>query len=105
MGLLAAGKNIVCVQTVECQWCGTGRANKGAIYMCEEIGEGGFFHRITCATEGCDGFVLTLKGKTCCYCTCCFKPLDDGDRSLVQDEEENPYDTPAPPVVHVKETA
>lgn len=96
MSLIAPGRNVVCIRAVECQWCGSGRASEGAVYMCESVADGGPLHSACCCTTGCDGFVLLLAGKSCCYCACCFKPLDDGDTSLVNEGDENPYDTPAP---------
>lgn len=106
MGLIVPGRNVACTKSVDCQFCGQGHATEGSIYMCEGVHDGGP-HRIWCETDGCDGFVVLLKGKTCCYCACCFKPLDDGDQSLVQGEDENPYDIPAPtaPAEPVKEPA
>lgn len=89
MGLIVPGRNVVCTKSIQCQWCGVGRASEGSIYMCEGLNMGGPAHEAFCSTIGCDGAVILLKDKSCCYCACCFKPLDDGDTSLVQDEEED----------------
>lgn len=95
MGLISPGRNVRCIRSVECT-CGNHRASEGSIYMCEEVGFGGLFHAITCRTPNCDNVLIAVRGKAHGFCACCFAPLDDGDTSMVQDQDTNPYDVKAP---------
>lgn len=90
--LIAPGKTLVCIRAVSCD-CGDTHATKDGLYMCEAVAQAGFLHRaFFCRTEGCDGCLVFLKDKNHGLCACCFKPLDDGDTSLVKEEMANPYE-------------
>lgn len=64
---------------------------QGSIYMCEEVHEADIVQLLT---YGCCGFCgenpprVHLVERDWCYCICLFRPLNDGDTSLVKDEEE-----------------
>lgn len=85
MKLIGPGSMLKCIRATECD-CGSHRVTEGALYTCEtlEVVEA---HARYCGHIGCTGVMVLLKGKPHPFCECCFRPLDDGDTSLVVDEE------------------
>lgn len=75
-----------CLRSTRCP-CGNSRATEGSIYRCDEIAPGGVIHRIFCGEKGCEGIDILVGGRPCPMCSCCFGPLDDGDTSMVREEE------------------
>ena len=64
----------------------------GALYFCEEVIDTDPY---ICPWDGCGTIGIGLKGKacSCCnkhypYCVSLFRPLNDGDTSLVETEKE-----------------
>lgn len=90
--LIAPGKVLKCIRSVDCD-CGRYHATEGSLYRCETVMYGGFLHRrFLCDTDGCDGFLVFLQEKDHGLCACCFRPLDDGDTSLIEGERTMSYD-------------
>jgi hypothetical protein len=61
----------------------------GAIYRCSEILDAGGLSRMQCPWDECGTRGVQLEGRSIfCYCPNLFKPLNDGDTSLVENEKE-----------------
>jgi hypothetical protein len=100
---IGPGTPLVCVKSEQSNPIWQPPANRltvGAIYFCEKVF--GADNNYGCGLNGCTsqhGYTLRginswrihpHTGVQCqlLYCSCCFKPLNDGDTSLVEHEEE-----------------
>lgn len=66
------------------------RLTKGALYVCEYI-EGNEIGNWEWEWDGCNcTSCIAVIGKEMEYCLCHFKPLNDGETSLVENEIDSP---------------
>lgn len=88
--------NVVALRDWSCD-CGCTAITEKAIYFCEELADDmDLYLEVTpsvrvygmpCSVEGCLGFSVLLREKRGWVCTALVKPLNDGDTSLVKDEQ------------------
>lgn len=107
MGLIAPGRMVKCIEAAVCD-CGEHKVSEGALYRCEVVFPAPLGHVLFfCPRPGkCDGMMLWVTGRAHGFCACCFKPMDDGDTSLVLDEEiEVDPSAPTAPAPRNKEIA
>lgn len=83
---LGPGMQLVCTQGGGC-FCGCSSVTEQAIYTCEEIDLDVLGHTLFCTIEGCVMVTIFIVGKEHGFCANRFKPLNDGDTSLVEEEE------------------
>lgn len=91
----AVGKGTLLI----CVWAnhpehGDSGLTEGAIYTCDEVCDCLRARIIgSCAVCRYKGFRLTIvERQGICYCSCMFRPLNNGDTSKVAGEKEKSYD-------------
>lgn len=105
---IGPGSALVCVSDAMPGYCqqmydGLEPLVVGGLYFCEEIGKARF---TLCPWDGCGKTWISLRGKKLLsidrhlwYCPNLFKPLNDGDISLVKDEINEVERYKAPPTI------
>jgi hypothetical protein len=85
--IVGPGTVLKCIHGGTCA-CGCSKVTQGSIYTLECIEEDHpFFHALYCELDACSCLIFFLRDKDHGFCAERFVPLNDGDTSLVKDEE------------------
>lgn len=91
--VVGPGTPLKCVKAGTC-FCGCTSVTKDALYFCEEVAPphiiDHLMHLMHC--EGCSCITIFVKAKDHGLCADLFIPLNDGETSLVEEEEEDEED-------------
>lgn len=85
---IGPGTALICIAKSSNPYTWSNKLTLQALYFCREVTQ----HKYNelCTTDACGTVGLRLKNRKGMYCPNLFRPLNDGDTSLVQDEIEAP---------------